>query len=162
MKIQQASAYANVSLSADSSSQRQNIASQAANSVAPSSEAYDSATISQAAREHLALEEGSGDVYDFRNISPDDVLGTVNSLIKSGKMSLDESTALMAFVPRDGLSIGKLGVSDAAQSIDLFSGLERMMTYYKSLDDDAAVAYQKKALSALTRIDTENSQSFEK
>ncbi len=54
----------------------------------------DKATISQAARDRLAEETKSGNAYDFTNIAPNDVLSTINSLIKSGKMSLGDCRIL--------------------------------------------------------------------
>lgn len=159
MDIQPVSAYTTTALFASSLGQRQNLAALAANSVA-TQPAADRTTISQAARDRIAEEAGATGAQDFRSVSPDDVLGTVNNLIKSGRMSLDESTALMAFVPRDGIGIGKPSTpSTVVQSIDVISGLENMVSYNKSIDNSNAVAYAQKAIQAISRINYEAIQN---
>lgn len=115
----------------------------------------DKATISQAARDRLAEEVKGDRTYDFTNIAPNDMLNTINSLIKNGEMSLDESSSLLAFAPLTELNaaMGKPGSTN--QPINLFSGLEKMIAFNKSIHNDAGAIYAQKALSALKRLDGE-------
>lgn len=108
------------------------------------------ATISQAARDLAAHEARFGDVGDFRDMSPNDMLKTVNRLITSGQMTLDESSALILQIP---ISIkGGDNSSLMNQKIDFISALEQAISYSQFTHNDAAVFYGKKALSALERI----------
>ena len=52
-------------------------------------------SISQAARDLATQSVESGDTYDFSNMSLQQLLETMNNLIKAGKMSIDESSALV-------------------------------------------------------------------
>lgn len=112
-------------------------------------------SISQQAQALAAASQASsssGGSYDFTNIRPSDVLNTINSLVKSGQISLDESSSLLSFVPLTELNaaIGKPGVTN--QPIDLFSGLKKSIDFNKITHNDAAVIYDQKALSALERL----------
>lgn len=121
-------------------------------STASAASCADKTTISQAAQDLAAEEAKGGDTYDFTNISPNDMLSTINSLIKNGKMSLDESSSLLSFVPLTELNaaMGKSGVTN--QPINLFAGLKEMIAFNKSIHNDAGVIYAQKALSALDRL----------
>lgn len=154
MGIPPTSAYTAPSFVSGSSQQRQT-ASRAVQTHADGvTSLADTATISQAARDRATEETRGNGAYDFANIAPDDLLGTLNSLIKSGKMSLDESSALLAFVPHPGLNgaMSGSGAPEPASPVNLFSGLEHMIAYNASIDNDAAVVYGHKALSALERL----------
>lgn len=150
MEIKPASAYRAISFNANSSQQRQMIADPMTNSAASATKLADTITVSQAARDRAAEETKGGNNYDFSNISPNDILGTINNLIKNGKMSLDESSALLPFIPNKILHSSASVNSD--QPINLFSGLERMIAYNKSIHNDAAVIYAQKAFAALERL----------
>lgn len=112
----------------------------------------DQATISQAARDRAAKKPAGGTPYDFTNMSSNDILPTINSLIKSGQMSLDESSHLLLLVP---ISLGSSAAPAALkQKVNLFSALEDWMAFHKSIQNDGAVMYDQKAISALKRIQT--------
>lgn len=114
--------------------------------------------ISQAARDRVRGSES----YDFTNIAQNEILETVNGLIKSGQMSLDESSSLLAFVPRVELNAAMFGngaPGATSQSVNLFTGLEKMIAYNKSIDNEAAVIYGQKALSALVRLQGTNRET---
>lgn len=130
---------------------RQNIsAGETASVAALAASIADRATISQAARDRAAEAPTSGATYDFTNISPNDILPTINSLIQSGHMSLDESSHLLLLVP---ISLeGGSSPTTLKQGMNLFSALENWMAFHKSIHNDAAVIYAEKALSALRRI----------
>jgi hypothetical protein len=149
------SAYTAAASVSSSSQQRQTSSSAVQTQAGSVTSLSDKTTISQAARDRATEETKGDDAYDFANIAPDDLLGTLNSLIKSGKMSLDESTSLLPFVPHPGLNAAMSGSGTpdtASQPINLFSGLEKMIAYNKSIHNDAAVIYGHKALSALERL----------
>jgi hypothetical protein len=145
MEIQTNRTYTALTSGSSSPQQRQTYAA-VATSLA------DKTTISQAARDRLADEPKGDSTYDFTNIAPNDMLNTINSLIKNGKMSLDESSSLLAFVPPTELNaaMGKSGITN--QPINLFSSLEKMIAFNKSIHNDAGVTYAQKALSALERL----------
>jgi hypothetical protein len=127
----------------------------AAAATASAANPADKATISQAARDLAAGESKSGGAYDFTHISPNAMLKTINSLIKSGRMSLDESSSLVALMPISPLTnaSGGIGVPDAAdQPMNFLAALKELMAFNKSIHNDAAVAYDQKALSALERL----------
>ena len=152
MQIQSASAYTAFSFQNNSPQQRQASVSATANSAASMATVADKATISQAAQDRAAEEiKGSG-AFDFTNIRPSDVLNTINSLVKSGQISLDESSSLLSFVPLTELNaaMGKPGITN--QPINLFSGLKESIAFSKSIHNDAAAVYEQKALSALERL----------
>lgn len=154
MGIPSTSAYTAPSF-VSSSSQQRHTSSRAVQTHADSvTRLSDKTTISQAARDRATEETKGNGSYDFANIAPDDLLGTLNSLIKSGQMSLDESTSLLPFVPHPELNAAMSdgGAPDTASPIDLFSGLEKMIAYNESIHNAAAVIYGHKALSALERL----------
>lgn len=109
----------------------------------------DKVAISQA--KHVAEESKGGGNYDFTNISPSEMLSTINSLIKRGHMTLDESSSLLMLMP---IALGGSEIeatAAASQKMNLFTALENMMAYDKSTHNDAAVIYDQKAISALMR-----------
>jgi len=120
------------------------------NSAASETSLDDKITISQAARDRAAEESKGGTVLDFTHIAPNNVLGTINNLIKSGKMSLDESSALLSLRPLN-IPGNSPSVTDN-QPINLFSDLEKMIAYNKSIHNDAAVIYAQKAFAALEHL----------
>ena len=109
----------------------------------------DKTAISQAARARAA-EEMVGGMYDFTNMSPDDILPAINSLLKSGQMSLDESSHLLMLVP---ITIGgQTAPPTVHQKVNLFSAMENWLAFHKSTHNDSGVLYAQKALTALRRI----------
>lgn len=134
----------------ESSRQRQTSAGAMTDFAASATGQADIVTISQAARDRAGEDSKVGSPYDFAKISPNEVLSTINNLVKSGKMSLDESSALLAFRP---LTVqGYRTTASDNQPINLFSGLENMIAYNKSIRNDAAVVYAQKAYAALERL----------
>ncbi len=152
MGIQPTSAYTTLSLLTNSPQLRQTSTSATATSAASAASFTDKATISQAARDRAAEETEGAGAYDFTNVRPSDVLGIVNSLLKSGKIPLDESSSLLSFVPLTELNaaMGKPGIAN--EPINLFSGLKASIVFNQSIDNDEAVIYDQKALSALERL----------
>lgn len=117
--------------------------------------------ISQGAQTMLATEHApsASGVLDFSNIAPKQMLNTINSLIKNGQMSLDESSSLIVMLPISPLSKAVSGLDDneiANKPINFFTGLQQMITFNESIHNDNAVIYAKKALAALERLQGKN------
>ena len=155
MGIQPTNAYSAFSFLANSPQRQQTSTSTTATSATSTASLADKTTISQAARDRAAEETKGGSTYDFTNMTPNNMLSTINSLIKSGQMSLDESSSLVAMMPISPLAAANSGsgTPDAAnQPMNFFSGLEKMIAFDKSIHNDAGVIYAQKALSALERF----------
>jgi hypothetical protein len=56
---------------------------------------------------------GGVSMYDFTNMSPAQMQDTINGLIRSGKMSLDDSSSLVSMIPT-GLTYAGPGAPSAA------------------------------------------------
>ena len=113
-----------------------------ARQAAPAKSAGDQASISQAARESR--------VYDFTNMSPKEMLETINGLIKSGRMTVDETSSLIALIP---ISVNGGPAPEAAgEKMNFFAALERMTVFNRSIQNEAGVLYAQKAVSALKRF----------
>lgn len=110
----------------------------------------DRATLSKDARDRAAEAPTSGALYDFTNMSPNDILPTINSLIQSGHMSLDESSHLLLLVP---ITIGSHTAPDTLnQKVNVLSALEDWIAFHRSIQNENGIIYAQKALSALKRI----------
>lgn len=152
MSIQPTTAYSAASFIANSTQQRRTFLSVTANPTASSASLADKTTISQSARDRIAEETKAGGTHDFTNMSPNDMLDTINGLIKSGQMTVDETSSLMMLIP---IALGGSDIPAAAaanQKVNLFSALENMIAYDKSTHNEAAVIYHQKAISALERF----------
>lgn len=151
MGIQPTSAYAAPSLIGNLLQHRHISADNTATLAASATNAADMTTISQAARNRAAEETLGGATYDFTNMSPNDILPTINSLIKSGQMSLDESDSLILLVP---ISLGGDPVPPAAlsQKRNLFSDLEGWLSSNRYLHNNVGAEADQRAITALKRI----------
>ena len=111
-------------------------------------------SISQAAHELANSETGSGDTYDFSNMSPQQLLQTMNELIKSGKLSVDETSALIGLIPSAVSKVQYDGEMPAAyyEPTNFFAKLQQAMAYDKYSHNDQGVIYDQKALAALERF----------
>ena len=75
--------------------------------------------------------------YDFTNISRGELLNTVNGLIKSGQMSLDESSSLVLLMgPKIGTDGSNIDVSD--EKVDVFSMLQQSLAYNETRSKELA------------------------
>lgn len=86
-------------------------------------------------------------------MKPSEVLGAMNELIKSGRMSLDESSALLALVPtplKPGVAGAGNDLSD--DPMNVFQRLQEMIDSSMARHDDAVARHVQKALTALERI----------
>lgn len=150
MGILPTSAYTAPSLIGNPSQHRKISAADTAMFAASATTTADTTTISKAARDRAREETLGGPTYDFSSMSPNDILPTINSLIKSGQMSLDESDSLILLVP---ISLGSDPVPAVlSQKINLFSALEDWLSFHKYLHNDVAAEADQRAISALRRI----------
>jgi hypothetical protein len=100
-----------------------------------------------------ASESADGGVkkYDFTNISRGELLDTVNNLIKSGQMSLDESSSLVMFMgPKIGLDGSNIDASD--EKVDVFSMLKQSIAFNNSIGNTTGTAYDTKAMNFLQKL----------
>jgi hypothetical protein len=91
---------------------------------------------------------GSGvSSYDFTSITPKELQSTINNLVKSGKLSLKDSSPLVT-IARFGDQAGK---SD--QQIDVFSALKAGIAFKEqsgqAQQPNSGIQYWNNALSAL-------------
>ena len=151
MEIPSSKVHMDLSVATLNAQRRQNLAPPPANSAYSTTDIAEKITFSQAARDLLAKDGETGNTLDFSDIRPDEILGTVNSLIKSGKMSVDESTALMGLIPESIRTLPNASVR-SNEPINMFSRLEAMLAYNKSEHNDGAAIYDQKAIDALRRL----------
>lgn len=93
--------------------------------------------------------------YDFSSMTRPQAREAINSLIKSGKMSLDESSSLVPIFGSLALNDAGTGAPSAnydTSPIDLFSMLRTAIAGAKSRHEDQNVAAYQQSLSALQRL----------
>ena len=98
--------------------------------------------------------DGDSYLYDFSNMSPQQLLQTMNKLITSGKMSLDESSSLVGLIPT-ALSKANFDGQPPAEyykPANIFSKLEEAIAYDKHNHNETGVLYGQKAIAALQRF----------
>ena len=94
--------------------------------------------------------------FDFTSMSRSDLRDTVNSLIKSGKLSLDDTTGLVGMMgPAATTYAGQGGSSAAAYEgspFDALSALRTAIDGANSRHDDKSAAVFSRTLSALQQL----------
>ncbi|AYH15223.1 hypothetical protein GMW39_03635 [Pectobacterium parmentieri] len=93
--------------------------------------------------------------YDFTNMTPQELNETVNSLIQSGQMDLDESTSLLGFMAPTALSKvvydGTAPVS-SRQPMNVFSKIQEGIDGALSRNEKASAESLQRAADALLRF----------
>lgn len=91
---------------------------------------------------------------DFTYMTPRQLQGTMNDLIKSGKMSLDDSSALVGMVPTALSKVNYDGQAPAAyeQPSNIIARIQDGIEGAKSRGDSANVDSLTKALGALQKL----------
>jgi hypothetical protein len=111
-------------------------------------------TMSQAGGSSSPNSQGANNVstYDFTNMTAPQMLQTVNSLIKSGRMSVEESSSLAGIMGFAGASplLGRSG--QANEPVDFITALKRQISYNEEIKNVAGVEYGKESLNALQRL----------
>ncbi len=131
-------------------------ATQAAVASAASSTNSSQASSSAASSASQASSTSSGSSsYDFTNMTPNQLLSTVNGLIKSGKMSLDESSPLVPMMGSSSLIRVPGAVSGpdpANQPVNFMSILQNGISGALSRGDTANAAFLTTGLNALQKL----------
>ena len=111
-------------------------------------------SISQAARELATESAEGGETYDFSNMSPQQLLQTMNDLIKAGKMTVDETSSLIGMIPTAISKVQYDGEVPAAyyEPTNFFAKLQQAMAYDEYSHNEQGVIYDRKALAALERF----------
>lgn len=90
---------------------------------------------------------------DFHNISPDDLLKTINGLIRSGEVSLDDTSSLVGIMGGMLVHAGEASPGAGARTpIDAFAKLIAGREFARSRDDIAGVEFFDKGLAVLDRF----------
>ena len=96
--------------------------------------------------------------YDFTNMSPAQMQDTMNGLIRSGKMSLDDSSSLVGMIPT-ALAYAGGGTPSAAQldsarnqPMDFLATLQAGITGAQSRGDAQNAANLTRTLNALQSL----------
>lgn len=91
--------------------------------------------------------------FDFTQISRGDLLQSVNSLIKSGEMDLDESSSLVLLMgPKLNIN-GEISQNTSSNEIiNVFDELNKSIAFNQSIGNDAGTLYDTKALNALMHL----------
>lgn len=99
----------------------------------------------------VSVGQGSNDAkttqLDFSRMRPSEQIDVVNRLIRSGQMSLDESSSLLVIIPP-----GKALADIDSEPVDLFAQLRQRYDYNIATGNDRAAEYNMKALAALERL----------
>lgn len=111
-------------------------------------------SISQAAQELATESAEGGETYDFSNMSPQQLLQTMNDLIKAGKMTVDETSSLIGLIPTAISKVQYDGEVPAAyyEPTNFFAKLQQAMAYDEYSHNEQGVIYDRKALAALERF----------
>jgi len=117
----------------------------------------DTVTLSTEAQAMLTQElrtsAATASAVDFTAMKPSELLDAMNDLIKSGRMSLDESSALLALVPtplKPGMGGSGSTVND--DPMNVFQRLQEMIDNSLARQDNAVAQHVQKALTALDRM----------
>ena len=86
--------------------------------------------------------------YDFTNMSPNQMRDAMNDMIRSGKMSLDDSTGLVTLIP-SSLSVVDGNTTVLDQPTNFLSLTQDAIAGAQWRGDDASVAYLTRALNLL-------------
>lgn len=99
----------------------------------------------------------SGRNNDFTDITPDDLLETVNGLIRDGQMDLDETSSLVGLMGNSALSNVDGATSSSTSSqmpFDVFATIQERIAGARSRNEAETVANLQEATDALLRFQT--------
>ena len=100
--------------------------------------------------------------YDFADMTPKDLLETMNGLIRDGQMDLDETTALVGMIPSPLSRVDYDGTMPAAfdQPCDFFEKIEQGIAAATSRNDRQSVESLRRAADALARFQGQLAKAF--
>jgi len=91
--------------------------------------------------------------YDFTNMTPKQLLSTVNDLVKSGKLSLVDSSPLLTIAGfANGGGIGGAAAEGANKPMDVLSALQAGISYKQQNQGDMANSGIHNWTNALTAL----------
>lgn len=102
-------------------------------------------------------EQSGVSTYDFTHMTRGKMLETVNQLIKSGQMSLDETSSLVLLMGPKMTASGNF-VDASNEPVDFIASLKNSLTYNQSIGNNSAIFYDTKALDALERLQGKSSK----
>ncbi|ACZ76965.1 conserved hypothetical protein [Dickeya parazeae Ech586] len=98
------------------------------------------------------------EAYDFTHITPTALHESVNRLIRSGQLDLDQTTPLVGMMASTelstagGLGASSLGYSNAEQPMNVFNRLQQNMAVALSLNDRQSADNLQGTIDALRRL----------
>lgn len=98
--------------------------------------------------------------YDFTNMTKSQMRETVNKLIKSGQMTLDESSSLvgiMGDLPQVSADGTYYTPDTSNQKIDFIAALKQSIDFNQSIGNISGITYDNKALTALEKLQSKAS-----
>lgn len=98
----------------------------------------------------LNHDNGGIKIYDFQNISRTEFRTIINDLIKTGQMSLDESSSLV--MAMDSGNIGEAPTQNSEQKVNVFEILKQSMEFNRYIGNVSGIEYDSKAHKALQRF----------
>lgn len=107
--------------------------------------------------EGKSSEQSGVSTYDFTHMTRGEMLETVNQLIKSGQMSLDETSSLVLLMGPKMTASGNF-VDASNEPVDFIASLKNSLTYNQSIGNNSAIFYDTKALDALERLQGKSSK----
>lgn len=102
-------------------------------------------------------EQSGVSTYDFTHMTRGNMLETVNQLIKSGQMNLDEASSLVFLMGPKMTASGEF-VDASNEPVDFIASLKNSLAYNQSIGNSSAIFYDTKALDALERLQGKNSK----
>lgn len=103
----------------------------------------------QVGAEQAANDLATVGTVNFRNMSPDELRETVNALIKSGQLTLDETSSLVPLMaPENAI----LTFYQPDQKINMIEKLEQSLAFNESIHNYNGMTYDRKAIEALMRF----------
>lgn len=103
-------------------------------------------------------ENGGMKRLDFTNMSRSNMRETVNNLIKSGQMNLDESSSLLGLMSNTPLDRANANTQNRdTQPIDFIATLKHNISYNQSIGNEEGVKYGNLSLNALEKLQNTSS-----
>lgn len=90
--------------------------------------------------------------YDFTNITPRQMLATINKLITSGQASVDETSALLPLMGAGVPGLASSASDGPDQPLDFINRVRQSIAYAQDTHNESGVAYGYKGLSLLERL----------
>ena len=125
----------------------------------PQSSSASSVSISRQAQTALSASQvnnvsSQNAIYDFTNITPENMASTMNGLIKSGKLSFDDSSALVTMIPTALSKVNYDGQAPQAttQPTNFIALLQEGVNAANARGDASNAKFFTNALDALQKL----------